>query len=344
MGFWYVIAGILGLGLLMVVHEAGHHFVARAFGMRVVRFSIGFGPALLSHRPKDSPTTYQVALIPFLAYVQIAGMNPFEEVDPEDRGSYANASLFARMATIFAGPLANYLFASVLFFGAFAIGGDQVPTTRVDVMPDGPAAQAQLRNGDKVVAIDGRAIPTFEAMRLAILASPEKPLRFTVERGGERLEVPVTPRRKASGEGGEILVSPQLDQIPLPLGEVTKRALVAPAQVVRALAVFFGRLVTGKERPDIRGPIGIVEETSKAARMGIDSYLAFLGLLSAYLGGFNLIPFPALDGGRLLFLGYEAVTRRRPNPSFEVISTVAGLVALFAVLIVASWFDAVRPR
>ena len=112
----FVLVAILGLALLMIVHEAGHLLAARAFGMRVVRFSIGFGPALWRYQARGSETVYQVALIPFLAYVQIAGMNPFEDVDPDDKSSYANASLIGRISAIFAGPLANYLFASVLFF------------------------------------------------------------------------------------------------------------------------------------------------------------------------------------------------------------------------------------
>src|SRR5512141_2637918 len=143
----WILVGILGLALLMVVHEAGHFFVARAFGMRVTRFSIGFGPTFFKIVPRDGffwfttaadkirlrlwrhnpekhgPTIYQVAMIPFLAYVQIAGMNPLEEIDPNDKGSYANASLFGRIATVFGGPLSNYLFASVLFFFAFLHGG-----------------------------------------------------------------------------------------------------------------------------------------------------------------------------------------------------------------------------
>src|SRR5215471_11181050 len=114
---------ILGLAVLMIVHEAGHFFAARHFDMRVVRFSIGFGPTLWKHQPKGSPTVYQVAIIPFLAYVQIAGMNPYEENDPRDKGSYMNASLWARIVTIAAGPLTNYFFASVLFFISFMIGG-----------------------------------------------------------------------------------------------------------------------------------------------------------------------------------------------------------------------------
>src|SRR4029079_19055171 len=152
----WILFGILGLGLLMVLHELGHYLAARVFKMRVTRFSIGFGPALFRHTPKGSPTTYQVAIIPFLAYVQIAGMNPLEEIDPNDKGSYANASLLGRIVTIFAGPLANYLFASVLFFGALMIGGHIVPTTNVNVRPGSPADTAQMKSGDKVVEVAGK--------------------------------------------------------------------------------------------------------------------------------------------------------------------------------------------
>src|SRR6185436_3285956 len=126
-----LLVGILGLALLMIVHESGHLLAARAFGMRVVRFSIGFGPAIFRYQAKGSDTVYQIGLIPFFAYVQIEGMNPFEEVDPDDKGSYANASLFGRISAIVAGPLVNYLFASVLFFAALMVGGKHVPTTQV---------------------------------------------------------------------------------------------------------------------------------------------------------------------------------------------------------------------
>src|SRR5580658_9526336 len=141
----YLVAA-LGLAVLMVVHEGGHFLAARRFGMRVVRFSIGFGPTLWKHKPKDSPTIYQVAVIPFLAYVQIAGMNPFEESDAKDTGSYANASLWARIVTIAAGPLTNYFFASVLIFFGLLIGGKEVAdeATMKVVVEAGPAQNAGM--------------------------------------------------------------------------------------------------------------------------------------------------------------------------------------------------------
>jgi regulator of sigma E protease len=154
------LVSILGLAVLMVAHETGHYVAARKFGMRVVRFSIGFGPTIWKHQPEESATVYQVALIPFLAYVQIAGMNPYEESDPKDTGSYANASLWARIVTITAGPLTNYLFASVLIFFGLLIGGREVAddaTMRV-VVEAGPAQVAGMATGDRVLAVNGQDV------------------------------------------------------------------------------------------------------------------------------------------------------------------------------------------
>src|SRR5258708_5754413 len=172
----WILFGILGLALLMVVHESGHYVAARVFKMRVTRFSIGFGPALFRHTPKGSPTTYQVAIIPMLAYVQIAGMNPLEEIDPKDEGSYANASLIGRIVTIFAGPLANYLFASVLFFASVMIGGQAIPSTKVEVQPKSAAEAGQMQTGDKVGGVAGGPISGWGQMRCPLAACPNRPV------------------------------------------------------------------------------------------------------------------------------------------------------------------------
>lgn len=331
--------GILGLALLMVVHETGHLIAARAFGMRVIKFSIGFGPALWRHQPKKSETIYQVALIPFLAYVQIAGMNPLEEVDPDDKGSYANASLIGRISAIVAGPLANYLFASVLFFAAFMIGGKSVPTTHVDVMPDGAAKAAHMKDGDRIVSIDGTPVKDWDRMRDVILASPGKPLHFVVKRHGKNVNLVITPRPKAKNGGGLIGVTPVMKMVPISVKEATVQSVVYPAKVVQALVVGLSRLVTLKEKPQLTGPVGIVKQAKRAAERSWADYLSLLGLLSAYLGGFNLVPFPALDGGRLMFLAYEAVTRRRPNARIEAQIHAVGLLMLLALIAVVSVFD-----
>jgi len=337
----YVVAGILGLALLMVVHEAGHLLAARAFGMRVQRFSIGFGPPLWRYQAKGSETIYQVALIPFLAYVQIAGMNPFEEVDPDDKTSYANASLVARISAIVAGPLANYLFASVFFFAALMIGGRGVPTTSVQVL-DGPAKSAHLRDGDRVVTIDGNKVEDWEDLRHKVMASPNRPLEIAVVRDGKKLLFQVTPAMK----DGRAMIGVQTveKRVPVSFKQATIESMVWPARVVEQLVVSLSRIVTGKDKPQLAGPVGIVKETSRAAEKSWTDYLAWLGVLSAYLGGFNLLPFPALDGGRLAFLSYEAITRRRPNARVEARVHFFGLVMLLALIAVVSVFDVADIR
>jgi regulator of sigma E protease len=339
MSWFYVVVGILGLALLMVIHEGGHLLAARAFGMRVTKFSIGFGPALWRHQAKGSDTIYQVALIPFLAYVQIAGMNPLEEIDPDDKGSYANATLMARISAIFAGPLANYLFASVLFFAAFMLGGKQMPTTRVEVMPDGAAKSSQMRDRDRVVSIDGIAIRDWEHMRELILRSPNKKLAIEVERGGTRTVIQITPAPKGDSGGGQIGVRPVLESVPMGFREAAVDSVVAPAKVVELLVVSLAQYITGKATPQLTGPVGIVRHTQRAAEDSWANYLEWLGVLSAYLGGFNLVPFPALDGGRLMFLGYEAVTRRRPDARVEAHVHAVGLLMLLLLIAVVSVFD-----
>jgi regulator of sigma E protease len=328
-----VLVAILGLAVLMIVHESGHLLAARAFGMRVVRFSIGFGPALWRYQAKGSETVYQVALIPFLAYVQIAGMNPFEDVDPEDKSSYANASLIGRITAIFAGPLANYLFASVLFFASLIIGGKPVPTTSV-IPLDGPAKAAQMKKGDTILNIDGIAVTDWDQMRGLILARPNKPLDVQILRGQEHLTLKITPQLKEGG--GKIGVQPIEKQVPIGMREALSASVRMPFSVVQELVLGLSRIITGKEKPDFKGPVGIVKETSKAAQRSTSDFLWFLAALSAYLGGFNLLPFPALDGGRLAFLAYEAVTRRKPNARVEANIHAFGLMLLIALITVVT--------
>jgi regulator of sigma E protease len=331
-----ILFGILGLGLLMVVHELGHYVAARAFKMRVTRFSIGFGPALFRHTPKGSPTTYQIAIIPLLAYVQIAGMNPLEEVEPNDEGSYANASLFGRITTIVAGPLANYLFASVLFFGAMLIGGLPVPTTKVSVQPGSAAEAGQMKSGDKVMEVAGKEITEWDQMRTVIAQSPGKPVDIGVEREGKLVHLTITPATIASGEG-RIGVEAQYYSRPATMREAVTYAVKKPAEVVADTMIGLGQMLTGKQKADLAGPVGIVRETARAARGGLAPFFSILGLISAYLGAFNLLPIPALDGGRLMFLAYEATTRRRPDPKVEAQVHAVGLVMMLALVLVVTF-------
>jgi len=326
---------VLGIALLMIIHEAGHYLAARAFGMKVIRFSIGFGPAVWRYRSRKTGTIFQVALIPFFAFVQIAGMNPFEDIDPEDKSSYANASLFGRIVTIIAGPLANYLFASVFFFGAFYVGGEHIPTLNVKVK-EGAAAKAHMQDGDKIVRIGKEPIDNFDELRAIVLKNANTPLEVEVERAGKPVVLKVTPEPQAEGGQGLIGVEPVTERIPMEFKEAIRRSVIAPALFVRATMVTIAGIITRKIEPQLAGPVGIGRELGIAAEQGIDNYLRLLGLLSAYLGAFNMLPYPALDGGRFVFLTYEAVTRRKPNARLEASIHTVGLLTLLALITVVT--------
>jgi regulator of sigma E protease len=270
---WLV--AILGLGLLMIVHEAGHFFAARSFGLRVLKFSIGFGPTffkvepdeghywlntvggrikikLWKHDPeKHGPTVFQVAMIPFLAYVQIDGMNPFEEIDPDDKGSYANASLLARVTTIVAGPLANYVSASVFFFiTAYFAGLPTGPDERfISPMPDRPAIAAGFQEGDEVVAVNGTRVHTWTEMSKAISSANDE-IPIVVRRGEQELTLRVKPQ--LSEDGRPIIgVKPMVRKADF--GAAAKHAVVHPTEWVRQQLSSIRDLFTASEEVRLGG-------------------------------------------------------------------------------------------
>jgi regulator of sigma E protease len=338
----YLVA-ILGLAVLMIVHEGGHYLAARRFGMRVVRFSIGFGPTIWKHKPKDSPTVYQVAAIPFLAYVQIAGMNPYEENDPADPGSYANASLWGRIVTIAAGPLTNYFFASVLIFFSLVIGGKEVPDTntmKIAVEP-GPAQVAGMRTGDRVIDVNGEAVHTWDELKKVVSSHPGEPITIAVERDGQILHPVVTPAPKGDKDAGLIKVRMPTHVEPVGFPEAAKISVIAPPIFVYENLRAIGRAIRGQEKIQMSGPVGIVKETAKQVRMGPGPLLWLLGMVSALLGAVNLLPIPALDGGRLLFLAAEAVSRRKVDAKLEVRVHAVGLLMLLTLIVFVTYGDIV---
>jgi regulator of sigma E protease len=168
------------------------------------------------------------------------------------------------------------------------------------------------------------------------MASANKPLEFTVFRDGKELELTVTPQAKAERGKGLIGVTPVLKEVPMTLAAAAKRSITEPAIIVKTTVVQIAQIVTREVDPQIAGPVKIGEHLGKAAERGIHVYLWWLGLLSAYLGAFNMLPYPALDGGRFVFLGYEAVTRRKPNARLEASIHTVGLLTLLALITVVT--------
>ncbi|WP_394824067.1 M50 family metallopeptidase [Pendulispora albinea] len=342
----------LGLAVLMVVHEGGHYLAARRYGMRVIRFSIGFGPTIWKHRPKGSPTVFQVAIIPFLAYVQIAGMNPYEEQDPKDTGSYANAPLWGRIVTIAAGPLANYFFASVLMFIGFLIAGrtdvdDQ--SMHITVMQESPAAAAGMRDNDKIVAVNGEAIHNWDELRQAVGKHAGEPIDVTIERDGQteikHPTVAAKGEKSKSGDSieGKILIGTPVRVTKIGVGQAALLSVTEPPKVVYELVKGLGLWITGKTKAELSGPVGIVRTVGGAVERGAGDTFKLLGMLSAYLGGFNLLPIPALDGGRLLFLLFEATSRRKPDAKIEARIHAVGLLLMLGLIAFVTYSE-IMPK
>lgn len=332
-----VLAAVLGISLLIVLHEAGHFLSARAFGMKVERFSVGFGPVLFSTR--RAGTEFVVSALPLGGYVRIAGMAPGDEVDPADRSVYANQAAWRRFVTILAGPAMNYvgaaLLGAALLLGPGLKSADPGPAVG-RLVPGFPAEQAGLADGDRVRSVAGVPVSTWDELVAQLQAHPGQALALEVDRGqGEgarQLTLSLTPRDEG-GVGRAGFEPHQLwqrsDGFPAALAEAVRRTNALSWSQVTV----FGKLFSGGKGTKLSGPIGIGQQLLRAAREGPAAFVNLLWVISAVLAVLNLFPLPALDGGRLVFLAYEVVARRRVNARVESAVHAVGFVALIALLL-----------
>lgn len=338
-----IVIAIVGLGLLVVLHEGGHYLAARLCGMRVERFSIGFGPTLLGF--KRGETLFQIAPIPLGGFVQITGLNPHEEFDHNDPRVYPNRPRWMRFFTIVAGPLANFLTAVIVMMFVYTILGVPVPSKNervVDVVADSAAAAAGLKAGDIIAEANGQAITETHTIRDQIKSTGGAPQVLKLLRNGQTVTTTVTPRKQPKGD---FLIGVQIehyDLTALSFGAAAKQALIYPVAKSKIILIGLYDMVTGREKAELSGPIGITREIARAANRSVWDYFGIIAMLSVYLGLFNLLPLPALDGGRALFLGLEALIRRRINPRIEATVHTVGLVVLLGVLLLVSFKDFTR--
>lgn len=351
---------IVGISILVIVHESGHYLAARAFKMRVLRYSIGFGPTLFKYQPKGSPTVFQVAAIPFLAYVQIAGMNPHEDVDPKDPGLFGNKSVFARVVTIAAGPFANYLCASILVFFIGLAGWPQnwlrvllpddprsieaspsEPMVVGEVTDDGVAKAAGVLVGDVFVEADGRPVRNVRDLIEVTAPRGGQATTYVIERDGERRTIQMTPTQGADeiGRIGVAAVPGEPVYVQFDVGEAATTAITFPWRLTVFQLAGMAKMVREADTSQLGGPVAMGKMIGQAAQHGPTDFFAVLALLSTALGLFNLLPLPALDGGRLGFLGFELITRRRPNEKLEAIVHTVGIVFLLCVLVLVTFRD-----
>jgi len=326
-----IVVAVVGLGLLIAAHEAGHLVLARLMGMRVETFSLGFGPRIAGFRSGE--TDYRLSALPLGGYCKIAGFTPDDPAaqDESDPGSYMNKPAWRRFLVIAAGPGVNYLVAFLLVAVLLMSAGfpDATATSsRIEVIPGGPAAAAGLQTGDQVVAVDGAPVQTFDELRRELLkpgTPPER--RMEVVRQGDRKELVIHPAN------GTISVRPDRVLLRLPASEAIPRALREVWAMNAATLAAIADLVRGRGTASLAGPVAIVRQASVEVKRGIGDFGGILANISVALALFNLLPVPALDGGRLVFLGYELVTRRRVNQRFESVVHVVGLLLLLGLLV-----------
>ncbi len=333
-----IVVAIVGLGLLIVLHEGGHFLVARLCGMRVERFSIGFGPTLIGFQRKG--TVFQIAPIPLGGFVQITGMNPNEEFDRADPGVYPNRPRWMRLATILAGPAANYATAVVLMMLVLLVFGMPSKTQKIiEPVAGRPAAAAGLLAGDVLVEANGQTVNADHPIVDVIQASQGAPVEIKVLRNGQPMVFHVTPERRSTVYQVGIQIGAIDQRTKVGLGTAVKESFVYPYYTSVGILGGLYDMIRGRVHADLSGPIGITKQIAKAAQRGPVDYLGMLILLSVYLGLFNLLPVPALDGGRAMFLAIESITRKRVNPRLEAMVHTAGFVLLLGVLVIVTFKD-----
>lgn len=332
-----ILAAIVLFGVLITVHELGHFLAAKGTGMLVTEFSIGFGPKLF--QKKVGETLYSLRLCPLGGYNRIAGMEPGEAVTP--RG-FNGRPLWARMLVILAGPFMNFLLPFLLFFGIFAVSGLTLPVNKPVVgslMEGYPGAAAGLQAGDRLVSINGRKLEKWNDINSLVQENGPKPGKVVIRRDGREMTLSLQPRFDGESKRFLIGVRPPLEHRHLSLWESLKTAGLAVGKTTVAMVDGLRKMITGKVRADIAGPIGVAHMAGDVAAQGAVPYLEFMAFLSLNLAVLNLVPIPALDGGQFLVLVVEGLLGHALAPKAKEIIQMIGVACIVALTIFATMHD-----
>lgn len=341
---------LIVLSVLVFIHEFGHFIIAKKIGVRVEKFSFGFGPKLFS--VKKGGTEYLISAIPLGGYVKMAGDEPGEGLKGE-KWEFLSRSILERFNIIFAGPLLNYILAFFIFSIIFMFGSPTLTTEVGSLLDDYPAAKNGILIGDKVMQVDNKDVKYWEDMTVIIHNHLNGPIRLKVERKGKVIDFEIQPvmrdMKDIFGKTSRIALlgiapSQKMENVRYGLfesfGMGFKKLIDLTAITYRALwSIITGRLSL---KESMTGPIGIFIITGKAAQMGFIYLVHLMGLLSASLAIFNLLPLPVLDGGHILFLIIEKI-RGKPLSirSQEVISN-AGVAFLILLTVFIFYSDIVK--
>jgi regulator of sigma E protease len=333
-----ILVALVGLSALVVVHELGHMLTAKAMGVKVTEFGVGFGPTLL--KKKLGKTLYSLRIILLGGFVKMAGMND-DEVGPE---TYPSKAAWRRALIIFAGPLANLVAAVLILAVVFMVGVPTGATTEIEeVVPGSMAAEAGVQGGDRMVSVNGQDIDSWDSFQeLMGEQQTGEEVDLVVDRGGEQREFsgelaadPEDPDRAIVG------VRPVLEYTSYGPLEALWLGAERTGQIIGLFGWFVGQLVTGEVDfyDSVSSPIGVVSVSSEVASQGAQSFAQLLALISINLAVFNLLPILPLDGGHLFFIAAEKVMGR--PVSTETVAKIAafGLALMLMLFFFATYAD-----
>ena len=373
LGMWgtgwtgWIIPFLFVLSIVVFFHELGHFLVARWCGVRVLTFSIGFGPELLGFYDRHG-TRWKISAVPLGGYVKFFGDENAASVpdhaaveamtEEERRDSFFFKSIAQRAAIVVAGPVANFVLAIVIFAAVFMIFGKEIVSARVDtVQPDSAAAVAGFQQGDLVVAIDDRPIESFTDMQRIVAANAGRPLQITIERNGQRMTLRAVPNlREVKDRFGNVHRMGVLGiSRSMAAGDVrTERVGPIAAlgmgfgetwSVIERTLSYLGGVVAGRESADqLGGPIRIAQVSGQVATLGFPPLLNLAAVLSVSIGLLNLFPIPLLDGGHLLFYLIEAIRGRPLSERAQEMGFRVGLAIVLMLMIYATYNDIIRLK
>src|ERR1700691_3872692 len=361
----YLIPFLFVLSLVVFCHELGHFLIARWCGVRILVFSIGFGPELVGFNDRYG-TRWKISAIPLGGFVKFFGddnaasvpdSSRIASMDAGDRAqSFACQSVAKRAAIVVAGPVANFLLAIVIFAGIFGLYGKQSMTARVDtVQPDSAAAAAGFQPGDLVLAINGSAIGDFADMQRVVSESAGESLDITVDRKGAQVVLKATPALKEIKDNfGNVhrigilgitrSTAPEdLKFQPVPPPQAVWMGVQETWFVIDRTLSYIGGVVVGREAADqLGGPIRIAQISGQVASIGFVALIHLAAVLSVSIGLLNLFPIPLLDGGHLLFYSIEAMRGRPLSERAQEVGFRIGFALVIMLMIFATFNDIVH--